>query len=79
MDDKSDKMKPKVFYKNTSEVKSHVRAQAKSGVSDSLQPHELQPSKAPLSVGFFRQGNWNGWPCSPLGALPPGDLPDPEV
>ena len=24
-----------------SEVKSHVRAHAKSGVSDSLQPHEL--------------------------------------
>ena len=28
--------------------------------------------QAPLSMGFFRQGNWSGLPF-----LPPGDLPDP--
>ena len=28
----------------------------------------------PLSMGFFRQEYWNGWPCPP-----PGDLPDPGM
>ena len=27
--------------------------------------------QTPLSVGFFRQEYWSGWPF-----LPPGDLPD---
>ena len=26
--------------------------------------------QAPLSVGFSRQEYWNGFPCSPQGALP---------
>ena len=30
--------------------------------------------QAPLSVGFSRQENWNGLPCSPS-----GDLPDPGI
>ena len=30
--------------------------------------------QAPLSMGFFRQGYWNGLPCPP-----PGDLPDPGI
>ena len=30
--------------------------------------------QAPLSVGFFRQENWNGLPFPP-----PGDLPDPGI
>ena len=30
--------------------------------------------QAPLSMGFFRQEYWNGWPCPP-----PGDLPDPGI
>ena len=29
---------------------------------------------APLSMGFSRQGYWNGLPCPP-----PGDLPDPGI
>ena len=28
--------------------------------------------QTPLSMGFFRQEYWSGWPCPPL-----GDLPDP--
>ena len=30
--------------------------------------------EAPLSMGFYRQEYWSGWPC-PL----PGDLPDPGI
>ena len=30
--------------------------------------------RAPLSMGFSRQDNWSGLPCSP-----PGDLPDPGI
>ena len=30
--------------------------------------------QAPLSLGFFRQEHWNGFPCPPL-----GDLPDPGI
>ena len=30
--------------------------------------------QAPLSMGFSRQGYWNGLPC-----LPPGDLPAPGI
>ena len=30
--------------------------------------------QAPLSMGFSRQGYWNGLPCPP-----PGDLPDPGI
>ena len=30
--------------------------------------------QAPLSMGFYRQEYWSGWPC-PL----PGDLPDPGI
>ena len=30
--------------------------------------------QAPLSMGFSRQENWSGLPCSP-----PGDLPDPVI
>ena len=36
-----------------------------------LQPHG---SKAPLSIGFSRQGYWNELPF-----LPPGDIPDPGI
>ena len=41
---------------------------------DSLQPHGLQPAKAPLSKGFSRQEYWSG-----LLFPPPGDLPDPGI
>ena len=41
-------------------------------MSDSLQPHGLQPTKALLSVEFSRQEYWNGLPFPP-----PGDLPNP--
>ena len=30
--------------------------------------------RAPLSLGFFRQGYWSGYPFSS-----PGDLPDPRI
>ena len=30
--------------------------------------------QAPLSMGFSRQEDWKGLPCSP-----PGDLPDPGI
>ena len=39
-------------------------------VSDSLQPHGLQPARLPFPWGFSRQEYWSGLPC-----LPPGDLP----
>ncbi|ELR60085.1 hypothetical protein M91_14228, partial [Bos mutus] len=30
--------------------------------------------QAPLSLRFFRQEYWSGWPCPP-----PGDLPNPGI
>ena len=30
--------------------------------------------QSPLSMGFFRQEYWSGYPCPP-----PGDLPDPGI
>ena len=43
--------------------------------SDSLQPHGLTVGhQALLSMGFSRQGYWNGLPCPP-----PGDLPGPGI
>ena len=39
-------------------------------VSDSLQPHGLQPARLLFPWGFSRQEYWSGLPC-----LPPGDLP----
>ena len=30
--------------------------------------------QAPLSIEFFRQEYWSGWPCPP-----PWDLPDPWI
>ena len=44
-----------------------------SVVSDSLQPHVLQPSRLLCPSGFSRQEYWNGLPCPP-----PGDLPNPR-
>ena len=40
-------------------------------VSDSVQPHGLQPAEAPLSIGFSRQEYWRGLPFPT-----PRDLPD---
>ena len=39
-------------------------------MSNSLQPHRLQPAKAPLSMGFPRQEYWSGLPFPPSGDLP---------
>ena len=39
---------------------------------DSLQPHGLQPTNAPLSMKFPRQEYWSGLPFPS-----PGDLPNP--
>ena len=45
-----------------------------SVVSDSLQPHELQPTRLLCPWGFSRQEYWGGLPCPP-----PGDLPNPGI
>ena len=39
-------------------------------MSDSVQPHGLQPAKAPLSMGFSRQKYWTGLVCPSAGDLP---------
>ena len=39
-------------------------------MSNSLQPHGLQPARLLCPWGFSRQEYWSGLPC-----LPPGDLP----
>ena len=39
-------------------------------MSDSLQPHELQPTRLLCPWGFSRQGYRSGLPCSPSGYLP---------
>ena len=33
-------------------------------------PHGLLACRAPLSMGFSRQGYWSGLPCPPAGHLP---------
>ena len=45
-----------------------------SVMSDSLQPHGLQPIRLLCSWGFSRQEHWSGLPCPS-----PGDLPDPWI
>ena len=45
---------------------------SQSVVSDSLQPHGLQPAKLLCPWGFSRQEYWRGLP-------PPGDLPNPGI
>ena len=43
-----------------------------SVISNSLQPHELQPTRHFCPWGFFRQEYWSGLLCRP-----PGDLSNP--
>ena len=43
-------------------------------VSNSLQPHGLQPTRLFSPWGFFRQEYWSGLPSPP-----PGDLPNPGI
>ena len=45
-----------------------------SVISDSLQPHGVQPTRLPCPWGFSRQEYWSRLPC-PL----PGDLPNPGI
>ena len=40
-------------------------------MSDSFETSRTVAFQAPLSVGFYRQEYWSGFPC-----LPPGDLTD---
>ena len=47
---------------------------SRSVMSDSLQPHGLQPIRLLCPWGFSRQEYWSGLPC-PL----PGDLPNPGI
>ena len=49
-------------------------ALGRSVVSDSLQPHGLQPTRLLCPWGFSRQEYWSGLPCPP-----PGDLPNPGI
>ena len=53
------------FHFFTCAVLSH------SVMSDTLQPHGLQPSRFLCPWGFSRQEYWSGLPCPP-----PGDLPN---
>ena len=46
----------------------------RSVVSDSLQPHGLQPVRLLCPSGFSRQEYWSGLPFAP-----PGDLPNPGI
>ena len=41
-----------------------------SVVSNSLQPHRLQPTKFLCSWGFSKQEYWSGLPCPPQGIFP---------
>ena len=43
-------------------------------MSDSLQPHELQPTRLLCPWGFSRQKYQSGLPCPP-----PGGLPNPGI
>ena len=43
-------------------------------VSNSLRPHELQPTRFLCLWGFSQQKYWSGLPCPP-----PGDLPNPGI
>ena len=45
-----------------------------SVVSDSLQPHGLQPARLLCPWRFSRQEHWSGLPCPP-----PADLPNPGI
>ena len=45
-----------------------------SVMSDSLQPHQLQPARLLCPWGFSRQEYWSGLPCPP-----PGDHPNPGI
>ena len=58
------------------ELKSRLccAALSRSVVSDSLQPHALQPLRLLCPRGFSRQEYWSELPCPP-----PGDLPKPRI
>ena len=43
-------------------------------MSDSLQPHAVEPARLLCSSGFSRQEYWSGLPCPP-----PGNLPKPGI
>ena len=45
-----------------------------SVVSNSLQPHGLQPTRLLCPWGFSKQEYWSGLPCPP-----PGGLPNPAI
>ena len=43
---------------------------SRSVMSNSFQPHGLQPTKLLCPWGFYRQEYWSGLPCPPPGNLP---------
>ena len=49
---------------------NHCTMLSRSVVSNSLQPHGLQPARLLWPWGFSRQEYWSGLPCPP-----PGDFP----
>ena len=51
-----------------------VCAQSLKVMSNSLQPHGLQPTEILCPWGFSRQEYWSGLACSP-----PGHLPNPGI
>ena len=42
---------------------------SRSDMSNSLQPHRLQPARLLCPWEFSRQEYWSGLPCPPLGEL----------
>ena len=59
---------------NMAADKAYACVPSRSVVSDSLQPHGLQPTRLLCPWGFSRQEYWSGFPHPPS-----GDLPDPGI
>ena len=62
------RLKLEIYIPNTQEILLAVLTC--SVVSDSLQPHGLQPTRLLQPWEFSTQGYWSGLPCPPLGELP---------
>ena len=63
-----------VFTSNFRFTRTAVRVLSSPVVSDSLGPHELEPSRLFCPWYFSREEYWRGLPFPP-----PGDLPDPGI
>ena len=65
---------PFIFCLNYLQVCLCPSVLSRSVVSDSLRPHELQPTRLLCPWGFSRQEYWSGLPCPP-----PGDRSNPGI